>query len=55
MYDEKTGTVSFEAEHFSNYVVMVNDVRFTDVGSEFWAAGILRLWLQKALLKARDR
>lgn len=51
VYDEKTGTVSFEAEHFSNYVVMVNDVRFTDVGSEFWAARYIEVLASKGIVK----
>lgn len=51
VYDEKTRTVTFEAEHFSNYVIKMNDVKFEDVGSQFWAARYIEVLASKGIVK----
>lgn len=51
VYDEKTGTVIFEAEHFSQYTVKLNDIRFKDVPDKFWAARYIEVMASKGVIK----
>ncbi|NSW91328.1 MAG: S-layer homology domain-containing protein [Firmicutes bacterium] len=51
VYDEKTGTIVFDAEHFSNYTVKLNDVKFKDVGDKFWAARYIEVMASKGVIK----
>jgi len=51
VYDEKTGMVIFEAEHFSQYAIKLNDVRFKDVADKFWAARYIEVMASKGIIK----
>lgn len=51
VYDEKTSSVTFEVDHFSNYVIMLNDVKFNDVGSMFWAVRYIEVLASKGIVK----
>jgi hypothetical protein len=51
VYDEKTGTVIFKAEHFSQYTIKYNDVRFKDVEDKFWASRYIEVMASKGVIK----
>jgi len=51
VYDEINGTVTFEAEHFSSYVVKLNDVKFNDVGDKFWDVRYIEVLASKGIVK----
>jgi len=51
VYDEATGTVVFDATHFSYYAVKYNDIKFSDVSDTFWAARYIEVLASKGIIK----
>ncbi|HOJ10989.1 MAG TPA: S-layer homology domain-containing protein [Clostridiales bacterium] len=51
VYDDETKRVYFETEHFSMYTVKVNNVKFNDVASTFWAANYIEVMASKGVVK----
>lgn len=51
VYVEKTGKVVFDTEHFSQYAIKLNDVKFKDVADKFWAARYIEVMASKGIIK----
>jgi len=50
VYNNDTKRVYFETEHFSMYTVKVDNVRFNDVASTFWAANYIEVMASKGVI-----
>ena len=49
-YDEATGTVIFTVDHFSNYIIRMNKVAFSDLGSVGWAKDYIEVMASKGIV-----
>ncbi len=53
-YDEETGSITFETEHFSKYIIKNNVVTFADVAQGFWGKDYIESMAAKGIINGKS-